>query len=437
MSPGLSSPAHRGGERRAGGSLNVIHAAQLARIMDRGGPRRGREQRELELIEDGAVAIRDGVIQAVGPTDAVLEAFGEPGVTTLIADGCTVLPGLVESHCHPLFKAAPHPPDADRLPLREIAGREDGIWETVAHTRAATEDELLAQLTRVYRRALAGGVSTLECKTGYTLSVEGELRDLALLERSRELTAISLVTTFLGAHMVPADAPNETGYVDTVIDEMLPRIDGLASFADFCCDADLFSTQSIARMLEQAQSRGLPTRIHADGWAAADGWRTAVRYGAASADHLTFTSDAEIAEVGCADTIATLLPVAEMIYMTECRANARAFVAQDVPLAIATDYCSSIGASSLATTIGIAVPWFHITPAEAIVAATLNAAYGLGLGADRGSLDPGKRGDLTILGAPHPNDLYLSLGAPLVQAVAIEGKIRYRQGATTESCASS
>ena len=418
------------------GDLNVIHAAQLACVVDRGGPRRGIEQGELDLIEDGAVAIRDGVIQAVGPTGAVLEAFGEPGVVTLDASARTVLPGLVESHCHPLFKAAPHPPSADRLPLREIAGREAGIWETVAHTRAAGEEELLAQLGRVYDRALAGGVTTLECKTGYTLSVEGELRDLALLARSRELTPISLVMTFLGAHMLPADASDETEYVDTVVDEMLPRIDGLASFADFCCDADLFTAQSIARMLEHANRRGLPTRIHADGWGAADGWRTAVRYGAASADHLTFTSDAEIAEVGCANTIATLLPVAEMIYMTERRANARAFIAHDVPVAIATDYCSSIGASSLATTIGIAVPWFGITPAEAIVGATLNAAYGLGLGADRGSLDPGKRGDLTILDATHPNDLYLSLGAPLVEAVAIAGEIALGQGAPI-ACASS
>lgn len=418
------------------GDLNVIHAAQLARVADRGGPRRGAEQGELDLVEDGAVAVRDGVIVAVGPTEAVVGEYGEPDVTTLDAGGRTVLPGLVESHCHPLFKPAPHPPRAERLALRDIAGREEGIWETVAHTRAASEQELLEQLGRVYDRALAGGVTTLECKTGYTLSVAGELRDLALIERSRELTPISLVATFLGAHMVPADA-TESAFVDTVIDEMLPRVAGLAGFADFCCDADLFSAGSVARMLEDARARGIPTRIHADGWGAADGWRTAVRYGAASADHLTFTSDQAIAEVGSADTIATLLPVAEMIYLTERRANARAFIEHDVPVAIATDYCSSIGSSSLATTIGIAVPWFHITPAEAIVGATLNAAYGLGLGRDRGSLDVGKRGDLTILAAPHPNDLYLALGTPLVEAVVIAGETSLRPGVPIESCASS
>jgi imidazolonepropionase len=412
-------------QRDGARGLNVVHAAQLARVVDHGGPRRGREQSELDLIADGAVAIRDGVIKAVGVTQDILSEWGDESVETFDARGMTVLPGLVESHCHPLFKAAPHPAAADRLPLREIASREDGIWETVTHTREASDEELVAQLARVYTRALAGGVTTLECKTGYSLNVEGELRDLRLLRESAADTPLGLVVTFLGAHMVPADEPSPARYVDTVIEEMLPRVDGLADFADFCCDADLFEHSQVTAMLERARGAGIPTRVHADGWAAADGWRTAVGYGASTADHLTYTSDDEIAEVGTADTVATLLPVAEMIYMTDRRANARGFIEQDVPLAIATDYCSSIGSSSLATTIGIAVPWFQITPSEAIVAATLNAAHSLGLRHDRGSLDPGKRGDLTILDAPHPNDIYLALGAPLIHTVVIDGRREY------------
>ncbi|MGP0048607.1 MAG: amidohydrolase family protein [Solirubrobacteraceae bacterium] len=410
----------------SGADLNVIHAAQLARVHDRGGPRRGAEQSLLDLVADGAVAIRGGHITAAGPTGALLAEWGDPAVPVLDVTGRTVLPGLVESHCHPLFKAAPHPPDADRLPLPEIAAREDGIWETVLATRAADEDELLARLAGVYARILAGGVTTLECKTGYTLTVDGEARDLRLLERSRELTAIELVCTFLGAHMVPLDAPDEDAYVDRVLVEMLPVLDGLAGYADFCCDGGLFEHRNVTRMLDAARALEIRTRVHADGWAAAGGWRTAVEYGASSADHLTFTSDDEIAEVGSTDTIATLLPIAEMIYMTERRANAAALISHEVPVAIATDYCSSIGCSSLTTTLGIAVPWFSITPSQSIVGATLNAAYGLGLGHDRGSLDPGKRGDLTILDVPHPNDIYLALGARLVDAVVIGGRVEFR-----------
>jgi imidazolonepropionase len=428
-------------DHRATGDLTVIHAAQLARVVDRGGPRRGREQSELDLVADGAVAIRGGVIEAAGTTDEVLRAYGDPEVETLDASGMTILPGLIESHCHPLFKAAPHPPRAERLALEQIAGREDGIWATVQHTREAGDAELLAQLERVYERALAGGVTTMEAKTGYSLSVAGELRDLRLLRESQELTPIGLVRTFLGAHMVPADEASPARYVDIVLDQMLPRVTerGLATFADFCCDADLFEHSLVTKMLERARAAGMPTRVHADGWAAADGWRTAVRYGAATADHLTYTSDEEIMEVGTADTVATLLPVAEMVYLCDRRANARKFIEQEVPVAIATDYCSSIGSSSLVTTIGLAVPWFRITPAQAIVGATLNAAHGLGLGHDRGSVDIGKRGDLTILDAGHPNDVYLALGAPLVSTVVIAGSVAWsatapRRGATCESC---
>jgi imidazolonepropionase len=403
--------------------LNVVHADAVVRVRDRGGPRRGREQAELDLIVDGGVAIRDGLIVAVGPTDDVLREFGEDGVPSIDAAGQTVLPGLVESHCHPLFKAAGHPPHAECLPLGEIAGREDGIWATVLETRGATDDELLDQLDAVYGRAIAGGVTTLEVKSGYSLNVDGELRDLRLLRESRELTPLSLVSTFLGAHMVPADENDAERYMDSVVGEMLPVVarDGLAEFADVSCDAGLFEAHLVARLLDRAAALGIPTRVHADGWAAADGWRTAVRHGAVTADHLTFTPDAEIAEVGESETIATLLPLAEMIYMTGRRANARAFIDAGVPVAIATDYCSSLGSSSLATTIGIAAPWFLIKPAEAIVGATLNAAYSLRLGGDRGSVDIGKRGDLTILDVRHPNEIYLSAGRPLVACVVIGG----------------
>jgi imidazolonepropionase len=418
------------GGREEDGDLNVVHAAALVRVRDRGGPRRGGEQGELDLIADGGVAIRDGLIVGVGPTAEIVEEWGEDDVPTIDARGRTVLPGLVESHCHPLFKAAGHPPHAECLPVEEIVGREDGIWATVLETRDATDAELLEQLAAVYARALAGGVTTLEVKSGYSLSVDGELRDLRLLRESRGLTRLGLVSTFLGAHMVPADQSDADAYMESVVAEMLPVVagEGLAEFADVSCDAGLFDPHLVARLLERAAAVGIPTRVHADGWAAAEGWRTAVHHGAVAADHLTFTPDGEIAEVGACETIATLLPLAELIYMTERRANARAFIDAGVGLAIATDYCSSLGSSSLTTTIGIAVPWFRITPAEAIVGATLNAAYSLKLGSDRGSLDAGKRGDLTILDVPHPNDVYLAAGRPLVAGVVIGGRLAYGAG---------
>ncbi|MBV9805439.1 MAG: amidohydrolase family protein [Solirubrobacterales bacterium] len=142
-----------------------------------------------------------------------------------------------------------------------------------------------------------------------------------------------------------------------------------------------------------------------------------------SAEHLTYTPDEEIRSVGATDTIAVLLPQAELIYLTDRRAHARAFIDAGVPVAVATDYCSSIHATSLPVTLGMAAPWFRLTPSEVIVGGTLNAAYALGLAGDRGSIDPGKRGDLTILSVSHPGELCLAVGQEVVSDVIIGGEI--------------
>ncbi|MGH2927635.1 MAG: amidohydrolase family protein, partial [Solirubrobacteraceae bacterium] len=218
-------------------------------------------------------------------------------------------------------------------------------------------------------------------------------------------------------------------YTDEVL-EMLPKVvsQGIASFHDITCERGLFTPQQAGRLFERSSELRIPTKAHADAWASSEGWSTAVSGGAVSAEHLTYTPDDEIRQVGATDTIAVLLPQAELIYMTERRANARLLIEQGVPLAIATDYCSSIHATSLATTLGIAAPWFQITPSEAIVGATLNAAYALRAAADRGSIDPGKRGDLTILAVEHPDELCLAVGQSVVADVIVAGE-RVRAGA--------
>ncbi|MGH2856072.1 MAG: imidazolonepropionase [Solirubrobacteraceae bacterium] len=405
--------------------LNVVGASQLARVVDDGAARRGAQQRELDLIADGAVAIRDGLIAAVGTTAEILAEWGEDGVETLDATGMTVLPGLIECHSHPLFAFRRHGEYSRRLAgatLQEIAAEGGGIWATVQSTRAAEDAELIAGLRIAYERILAGGVTTLEVKSGYGLTEATELHQLRLLAESRSLTPLSLVISFLGAHVVPADTDADT-YTDQVLG-MLPKVieQGLASFHDVTCERGLFTPAQATAMLARSRELAIPTRAHADAWQSSEGWRTAVGGGAVSAEHLTYTPDEEIREVGATDTIAVLLPQAELIYMTERRANARLLIDEQVPLAIATDYCSSIHATSLATTVGIAAPWFRLTPAEAIVGATLNAAYALRLQGDRGSLDAGKRGDLTILAAAHPEELCMSVGQNVVAEVVIAGE---------------
>jgi imidazolonepropionase len=325
-----------------------------------------------------------------------------------------------------LFAGSRHAEYAERLAgasLAEVSGRGGGIWASVKATRHASSADLLSRLPHAYRQILMGGATTLEVKSGYGLTADSELRLLALLDQSRALTPISLVITFLGAHVVPPDKDSD-GYTSDVLD-MLPRViaQGIASFHDITCEQDLFSAAQALRLFERSRRLGIPTKAHADAWASSQGWSTAVEGGAVSAEHLTYTPRDEIREVGATETIAVLLPLAELIYLTDRRAAAHSFIEQDVPLALATDYCSSIHATSLAATIGLAAPWYRLTPAEAIVAATVNAAYALRLNADRGSLDIGKRGDLTIVSVAHPNELCLAVGQDVVSDVVVAGRV--------------
>jgi imidazolonepropionase len=407
------------------GDLNVVHAAQLARVEDRGGPRRGDEQGVLDLVPDGAVAVRDGTIVAAGSTDEVLRDWGD-GSPTLDASGRTVLPGLVECHSHPLFAGERHAEYAERLAgasLADVTRRGGGIWASVVATRAAADDDLLGRLGSSYDLMLAGGATTLEVKSGYGLTAAQELRQLELLQRSRTLTPLELVISFLGAHVVPAGLDPER-YTAEVLD-MLPLVleQGIASFHDISCEAGLFSPSQATRLFSESRRLGIATRAHADAWAASEGWSTAVAGGATAAEHLTYTPDDEIAATPGADTVAVVLPIAELVYMTDRRASARLFIEHEVPLALATDHCSSIHATSLVATMGLAAPWYRLTPAEAVVATTLNAAYALGLGTSRGSVDVGKRGDLTILSVPHPEELFLAAGQGVVSDVVIGGRV--------------
>ncbi|MEY2401212.1 MAG: imidazolonepropionase [Ilumatobacteraceae bacterium] len=413
--------------------LNVLHAASLVRVRDHGEARRGASQDDLDVVADGAVAIRNGYIVAVGTTDDVLAAHGGDGVPTIDASGRCVLPGLVECHSHPLFAGDRHHEYAERLggaSLAEVAARGGGIWSTVVATRAAGNDELLDRLAINMDRIMSGGVTTLEVKSGYGLTVGEELRGLDLLARAREMTAMQLAITFLGAHVVPRDLAGDadergeryTGLIDV---DMLPAVmaQGIAEFQDVTVEQGYFTPDQGLRLMRRSRQLGLPVRVHADAWAPSEGWRTAVAGGAVSAEHLTYTPDDEIREVGRTDTVAVLLPMAELVYMTDRRANARLFIEQEVPVAIATDFCGSIHATSLLNSVATAAPWFRMTPGEVIVGATLNAAYSLGRQASCGSLDVGKRGDLIILDCPHPDEVCLAVGAPLLDQVVIAGQV--------------
>lgn len=412
--------------------LNVIHAAYLARIQDLGGPRRGNLQGELNLLADGAVAIREGRIVGVGETAMVLREFGDD-VPTVNAAGMSVLPGLVESHCHPIFAGCRHWEYVRRLQgagCSQIRAEGGGIWSTIVATRQAEDGQLVERVAEACRRILTGGVTTLEVKSGYGLTAEHELRLLRLLRQSAAQTPIDLVYTFLGAHIARQDGPTPESWAREIRETVLPAVreQGIAEFHDITCEEGDYSFSIARELLEDSRGKGIPTRVHADASLDSRGWRTAVEGGAITADHLTYTPDKEIRSIGGTETIAVLLPIAEQFYLEPRRANARLFIREQVPVAIATDYCSSFQATSLVLAMSMACCWFRLTPAEAIVGATLNAAYALKRNHDRGSLDIGKRGDLTILACAHPNEIGVSIGAPLVRYVISQGRVIHRSG---------
>jgi len=427
----------------ATGDMNLINAKSLVTVADDGQVRRGVTQGDIGLIADGAVAIRQGDIVAVGPTAEVMADWSDPPVPTIDATGKTVMPGLVECHSHPLFGGERHDEYAERLggaSLAEVAARGGGIWASVVATRAAGDDQLLANIGNAFNRMVRGGVTTAEVKSGYGLTVADELHHLELLERARRLTPMELVVTFLGAHVVPRDIrPGDTDdahhepaqiYTDLVAGPMTDAVreQGIAQFQDVTVEDGLFTAAQALAIMARSHELGLPTRVHADAWKPSLGWQTAVEGGAISAEHLTYTDDAEIDRVGRTDTVAVLLPVAELIYMTNRRANANQFIVNDVPIAVSTDYCSSIHATSLLSTMTMAAPWFRITPSQAIVACTLNAAYSLAAADRCGSLNVGKRGDLLVLDCPHPNELFLGLADDMLEAVIIGGQLRHEAG---------
>ncbi len=239
------------------------------------------------------------------------------------------------------------------------------------------------------------------------MTTDQELRLLTILNQAAQQVPLDIVITFLGAHIAPQDGPGSEAYAAAVRDDMLPKVleQGIAHFHDITCEIGDFTAPQAAGLLAASRNSGIPTRVHADASEHSFGWRTAVEGGAVSADHLTYTPDSEIKDIGPCRTIATLLPTAEQFYLDDRKANGRLFIETGVPVAVATDYCSSFQATSIVLTIASACSWYKFTPAEAIVGATLNAAYSLHRQEDKGSLDPGKYGDLTILNCMHPTKL--------------------------------
>jgi imidazolonepropionase len=398
-------------------------------------PRTGAGLRDLALVEAVAVAVHRGRIVYVGP-EAGLPAAVTPerGATVLDAEGAAVVPGFVDAHTHLAFAGDRDGEIGRRLAgasYREIADAGGGIVRSVEATRKASRPELAAAIRSRLDEMLLQGTTTAEVKSGYGLELEAELRSLEAIRDAAAAHAVTVVPTFLGAHEVPLEHRGDRElYLRLLVDEMIPEVARrrLAVFCDVFCEEGVFSVAEARRVLLAARDRGLGLRVHADELTPTGGAELAAELGARSADHLVHVSDAGMRALAQAPCAATLLPAASFYLRLPRFAPARALVEAGAPVALATDVNPGGGLSpSMPFAMTVACFGMGLSFEEALSAATVNAAWSLGVHHERGSVEVGKRADLVVLRSPRLLDL-LRVGVPAVRAVVKDGRVAVRDG---------
>ncbi len=398
-------------------------------------PRRGPALRDIGPRGEAALAAAGGRIVWVGADHALSsEVSPAPGATLVDAEGGAVIPGLVDPHTHLAFAGNRDEEIRRRLAgasYQEIAASGGGILQTVRATRSASREELAHDIEARLDEMLLCGTTTAEVKSGYGLETEAEIRSLEAIRAAAARHPITVVPTFLGAHEVPMEHRAARGrYLDLLVQDMIPAVGqhGLASFCDVFCEEGVFTVAESRRVLEAGRRAGLGLRLHADEFTWTGGAELAAELGARSADHLIFVSEAGMKALAEASCAATVLPSAAFYLRLGRFAPARALVEAGVPLALASDVNPG-GGLSPALPFAMAVACFSMGLAleEALSAATVNAAYSLGLAADVGSLEVGKRADLVLLRSARLLDL-IRVGVSAIRAVVKNGRVVVRDG---------
>ena len=387
--------------------------------------------RELGIVTNGSLVIRNGLIENVG-TSSQIDADCE----VVDAGGRVVMPGFVDAHTHPVFagtRAAEFEERSAGATYQEIAARGGGIQSTVNQTRAATIDELVSAGQRYAAWFLRTGTTTVEAKSGYGLSLEDELKILRAIKRLDAETPLRYVPTFLGAHTVPKEYTSRRDeYVSLIIDEMLPRVaqEKLAEFADVFCESNVFSTDESWKILSAARCHGLGLRMHADQLSLSGGAKLAAELGTTTADHLEHTDADGIAALRSAGVQPVLLPGSVYALGSSRYPPAREMIDAGLAVVLATDFNpGSSPTPSIPMILSLAATHMKMTPAEAITAATINAAYSLNRGAQLGSLEPGKVADVVIHDCDDYRQLAYFFGVEHAWEVYVSGlrvPLRYR-----------
>jgi imidazolonepropionase len=372
--------------------------------------------------------VRDGAIVATGSSDVIEKQMARDAEIVDATDH-VVLPGFVDAHAHPVFAGN----RVDEFEMRargatyeQIAANGGGIRSTVRKTRAATEDQLLAQAIKHAEWFLRCGTTTVEAKSGYGLSVEDEIKILRVVRRLNKETQVEFIPTFLGAHAIPEDfqsAPDR--YVSLVIDEMLPRVadERLAEFCDVFCERGYFDVETSRRVLSAAREHGMGIRMHADQLTNGGGAELAAELGAVTADHLEKTEAPGIAAMKRAGVQPVLLPGSVYSLGKTRYPRAREMIEAGLAIVIATDFNpGSSPTPSMQMVLSLAATQMKMTPAEGVTAATINAAHSLNRGSTIGSLEAGKRANFAVFNCEDYRELAYYFGNPQTHSVYVRGE---------------
>ncbi len=416
---------------KPGTELAVVNCAQIVTLAGPSRPRIRSEMRELSVISDGAMLIRDGVIQSVGGREQI-EPLLSSKTVIVDAGGRIVLPGFVDAHTHPVFagnRADEFEQRSQGATYEEIAAGGGGIRSTVRKTREASEGELLDAGRRYEEWFLRAGTTTIEAKSGYGLSLEGELKLLRVIRRLNDEGPLRYVPTFLGAHEIPDEYRGRTrAYADLVIHEMLPAVaeHHLAEYCDVFCEPGIFDVSTSAEILRAGRGLGMGVRVHADQLSRSGGAEMAAQLQAATVDHLEQIDSAGIRALALANVQPVLLPASA--YTLGCKrfAPAREMIEAGLGVVLATDFNpGSSPTPSIPFVLSLASTQMKMAPAEAITATTVNAAYSLGRGAELGTLEAGKRADFVIHDCQHYREIAYFTGVESADAVYINGKLAF------------
>ena len=410
-------------------SLAVVNCSQLVTLAGPARPRVGPELREVGIIANGGMFVRDGIIEQVGRRDEI-ELLIDKETEIVDALGRVVVPGFIDAHTHPVFAGTRVDEFEERskgATYEEIAARGGGIQSTVNATRAMYE-EVLAYKSWTYADwFLRSGTTTIEAKSGYGLSLEDELKILRVIKRLGSETSLRYVPTFLGAHSIPAEYRSRRDeYVSLIIEEILPAVaaEKLAEFCDVFCEQKVFTTDEAWKILSAARCHGMGLRIHADQLSLSGGAQLAAELGTLTADHLEHTDAAGIAALKEAGVQPVLLPGSVYALGSTRYPAAREMIDAGLAVVLATDFNpGSSPTPSIPMILSLASTHMKMTPAEGITAVTINAAYSLNRGVQLGSLEAGKIADFVIHDCSDYRELAYFFGIEHASQVFVQGNL--------------